>query len=165
VCRIATQAAHGRNSKERIDEYAVPNAPSRDQVTRRFIRGEGLAQVTRYPLGGWMFEAQIASKCTVALFSRNHVAKLLASLPPAELTSIVHSIAQPPSGREPAALCCAAESAVLGPADDGAERLGAVGWSARLGRHNPSRRSDDEDLADMIGCSRPMVRKRRNCRR
>ncbi len=39
-----------------------------------------------------MFEAQIASKCTLALFSRDHVVRLLATLPPDALISVISSL-------------------------------------------------------------------------
>jgi CRP/FNR family cyclic AMP-dependent transcriptional regulator len=39
-----------------------------------------------------VFEAQIASKCTLALFSRDHIARLLATLPPDALISIIASL-------------------------------------------------------------------------
>src|SRR5258708_37521605 len=39
-----------------------------------------------------LFEAQTATKCTLALFSRDHLAQLLATLPPAALVSIVSSL-------------------------------------------------------------------------
>jgi CRP-like cAMP-binding protein len=39
-----------------------------------------------------LFEAQVASNCTLALFSRDHVVKLLAGLPPQALISILASL-------------------------------------------------------------------------
>ena len=39
-----------------------------------------------------LFEAQVASKCTLALFSRDHVARLLAGLPADNLISILASL-------------------------------------------------------------------------
>jgi len=103
-----------------------------------------------------MFEAQVASKCTVALFSRDHVAKLLASLPPAALTSIVQSLNTFWSEN-------LRRFAVL---------LNLPFWDrltmvlSDLGRRAGVRDSEGiilipeighEDLAEMIGCSRPMV--------
>jgi CRP-like cAMP-binding protein len=39
-----------------------------------------------------VFEAQVATKCTLALFSRDQLARLLATLPPEALVSIVSSL-------------------------------------------------------------------------
>jgi CRP/FNR family cyclic AMP-dependent transcriptional regulator len=39
-----------------------------------------------------VFEAQIASKCMLALFSRDHIVRLLATLPPDALISIIASL-------------------------------------------------------------------------
>src|SRR5260370_38398436 len=39
-----------------------------------------------------LFEAQVASKCTLALFSRDHIARLLSGLPTDVLISIVASL-------------------------------------------------------------------------
>lgn len=39
-----------------------------------------------------MFEAQIASKCTLALFSRDHIVRLLSTLPPDALISVISSL-------------------------------------------------------------------------
>jgi CRP/FNR family transcriptional regulator, cyclic AMP receptor protein len=39
-----------------------------------------------------MFEAQIASKCVLALFSRDHIVRLLATLPPETLISVISSL-------------------------------------------------------------------------
>src|ERR1700731_1135692 len=39
-----------------------------------------------------MFEAQIASKCMLALFSRDHIVRLLATLPPDALISVIGSL-------------------------------------------------------------------------
>jgi CRP/FNR family cyclic AMP-dependent transcriptional regulator len=39
-----------------------------------------------------MFEAQIASKCMLALFSRDHIVRLLATLPPDALISVIASL-------------------------------------------------------------------------
>jgi CRP-like cAMP-binding protein len=38
------------------------------------------------------FEAQVASKCVLALFSRDHIVRLLATLPPDSLISIIASL-------------------------------------------------------------------------
>src|SRR6516225_1724741 len=65
---------------------------------RTLVRLAGPGEIIGYPdyldekgRTARLFEAQVASKCTLALFSRDHVARLLASLPPAALTSIVAS--------------------------------------------------------------------------
>jgi CRP-like cAMP-binding protein len=39
-----------------------------------------------------LFEAQVASKCSLALFSRDHIARLLAGLSPNTLISIAESL-------------------------------------------------------------------------
>ena len=130
---------------------------------RTLIRLAGPGEIIGYPdyldekgRHARMFEAQVASKCTVALFSRDHVARLLASLPPAALTSIVQSLNTFWSEN-------LRRFAVL---------LNLPFWDrltmvlSDLGRRAGVRDSEGiilipeighEDLAEMIGCSRPMV--------
>jgi CRP/FNR family transcriptional regulator, cyclic AMP receptor protein len=63
---------------------------------RTLVRMAGPGEVIGYPdyidekgRQARLFEAQVASKCTLALFSRDHVAGLLAGLPPDALISIL----------------------------------------------------------------------------
>ena len=63
---------------------------------RTLVRMAGPGEVIGYPdyvdekgRQARLFEAQVASKCTLALFSREHVAGLLAGLPPDALISIL----------------------------------------------------------------------------
>lgn len=103
-----------------------------------------------------MFEAQVASKCTVALFSRDHVARLLSGLPSDALTAIVQSLNTFWSET-------LRRFAML---------LNLPFWDrlklvlSELATRAGVRDSEGiilipeighEDLAEMIGCSRPMV--------
>ena len=130
---------------------------------RTLVRLAGPGEIIGYPdyldekgRHARMFEAQVASKCTVALFSRDHVTRLLASLPPAALTSIVQSLNTFWSEN-------LRRFAVL---------LNLPFWDrltmvlSDLGQRAGVRDSEGiilipeighEDLAEMIGCSRPMV--------
>jgi len=130
---------------------------------RTLVRLAGPGEIIGYPdyldekgRTARLFEAQVASKCTLALFSRDHVARLLASLPPAALTSIVASLNTFWSEN-------LRRFAVL---------LNLPFWDrltmvlSDLGQRAGVRDSDGiilipeighEDLAEMIGCSRPMV--------
>jgi CRP/FNR family transcriptional regulator, cyclic AMP receptor protein len=130
---------------------------------RTLVRLAGPGEIIGYPdyldekgRHARMFEAQVASKCTVALFSRDHVARLLSSLPPVALTSIVQSLNTFWSEN-------LRRLAVL---------LNLPFWDrltmvlSDLGQRAGVRDSEGiilipeighEDLAEMIGCSRPMV--------
>ena len=66
---------------------------------RTLVRLAGPGEVIGYPdyldekgRHARLFEAQVASKCTLALFSRDHVVRLLASLPVDVLISIISSL-------------------------------------------------------------------------
>jgi CRP/FNR family transcriptional regulator, cyclic AMP receptor protein len=130
---------------------------------RTLVRLAGPGEIIGYPdyldekgRHARMFEAQVASKCTVALFSRDHVARLLSSLPSVALTSIVQSLNTFWSEN-------LRRLAVL---------LNLPFWDrltmvlSDLGQRAGVRDSEGiilipeighEDLAEMIGCSRPMV--------
>ncbi|MFZ2063046.1 MAG: Crp/Fnr family transcriptional regulator [Candidatus Binatus sp.] len=66
---------------------------------RTLVRLAGPGEVIGYPdyidekgRHARLFEAQVATKCTLALFSRDHVVRLLASLPTDVLISIIASL-------------------------------------------------------------------------
>ena len=66
---------------------------------RTLVRLAGPGEIIGYPdyldekgRHARLFEAQVASKCTLALFSRDHVVRLLASLPVDVLISIISSL-------------------------------------------------------------------------
>src|SRR5271163_5369735 len=66
---------------------------------RTLVRMAGPGEVIGYPdyvdekgRNARMFEAQVASKCTLALFSRDHLVRLLTALPADVLISIVASL-------------------------------------------------------------------------
>src|SRR6202030_3208495 len=66
---------------------------------RTLVRLAGPGEVIGYPdyidekgRSARLFEAQVASKSTLALFSRDYVARLLASLPTGVLISIIASL-------------------------------------------------------------------------
>ena len=103
-----------------------------------------------------MFEAQAATKCTLALFSRDHTAQLLAGLPSESLVSVVATLNTFWSEN--------LRRFVL--------LLGLPFWNrltmvmSDLAKRAGVRDSEGiilipeirhEDLAEMIGCSRPMV--------
>jgi CRP/FNR family cyclic AMP-dependent transcriptional regulator len=130
---------------------------------RTLVRIAGPGEIIGYPdyldekgRHARMFEAQVASKCTLALFSRDHVARLLASLPPDTLTSIIAALNTFWSEN-------LRRFAVL---------LNLPFWDrltivlSDLAMRAGVRDSEGiilipevfhEDLAEMIGCSRPMV--------
>jgi CRP/FNR family transcriptional regulator, cyclic AMP receptor protein len=103
-----------------------------------------------------IFEAQVASKCTLALFSRDHVTRLLADLPPDVVISILASLNTFWSEN------LRRFTTLLGlPFWD---RLVIV--MSELAMRSGVKDSEGivlipeighEDLAEMIGCSRPMV--------
>jgi len=130
---------------------------------RTLVRMAGPGEIIGYPdyvdeKGRYarLFEAQVASKCTLALFSRDQVVRLLAGLPPDALVAILASLNTfwsenlryfvtllnlPFWDRLTIALSDLAKRA--GVADsEGVILIPEVGH---------------EDLAEMIGCSRPMV--------
>ena len=103
-----------------------------------------------------LFEAQVASKCTLALFSRDHIARLLSGLPTDVLISIISSLNTlwsenlrlfaillnlPFWDRLTIVLSDLATRA-------GVRDSEGIILIPELGH---------EDLAEMIGCSRPMV--------
>jgi CRP/FNR family cyclic AMP-dependent transcriptional regulator len=66
---------------------------------RTLVRLAGPGEIVGYPdyidekgRHARLFEAQVATKCTLALFSRDHVVRLLASLPTDVLISIIASL-------------------------------------------------------------------------
>jgi CRP-like cAMP-binding protein len=103
-----------------------------------------------------LFEAQVASKCTLALFSRDHVARLLADLPADNLISILASLNT--FWSENLRLFTTLLNLPYW------DRLKIV--VSDLAKRAGIRDSDGillipeiahEDLAEMIGCSRPLV--------
>jgi len=103
-----------------------------------------------------LFEVQVASKCTLALFSRDHVARLLAALPPDALISIIASLNTFWSENLrffTTLLNLSFWDRLTIVMSDLAKRAG-VGDSEGI---ILIPEISHEDLAEMIGCSRPMV--------
>jgi len=130
---------------------------------RTLVRMAGPEEIIGYPdyvdengRHARLFEAQAASKCTLALFSCEHVARLLAGLPADALVSILAALNTfwSENLRFFAVLLnlpyCDRLTMVL---SDLAKRAGArdsegIILIPEIGH---------EDLAEMIGCSRPLV--------
>jgi CRP/FNR family cyclic AMP-dependent transcriptional regulator len=103
-----------------------------------------------------MFEAQVATKCTLALFSRDHITRLLAGLPPDALVSIVASLNTFWSEnlrRFAILLNLSFWDRLTMVMSDLAKRAGVRDAEGII--LIPEIRH--EDLSEMIGCSRPMV--------
>jgi CRP/FNR family cyclic AMP-dependent transcriptional regulator len=130
---------------------------------RTLVRMAGPGEIIGYPdyiddkgRHARMFEAQVASKCTLALFSRDHVARLLASLPPDVLISVVASLNTFWSEnvrRFVTLLSLPIWDRLVMAMTDLAKRAGVrdsegIILIPEIGH---------EDFAEMIGCSRPMV--------
>jgi CRP/FNR family cyclic AMP-dependent transcriptional regulator len=130
---------------------------------RTLVRLAGPGEVIGYPdyvdekgRTARMFEAQVASKCTLALFSRDHVTRLLAGLPTDGLITILAALNTFWSEN-----LCFFTTLLNLPFWD---RLTIV--MSDLAKRAGVRDSEGiilipeighEDLAEMIGCSRPMV--------
>jgi len=130
---------------------------------RTLVRMAGPGEIIGYPeyvdekgRNARLFEAQVASKCTLALFSRDHVARLLRDLPAEVLISILVSM----NTFWSESLRYFATLLTL-PSWD---RLTVV--MSDLATRASVRDSEGtilipelghEDLAEMIGCSRPLV--------
>lgn len=103
-----------------------------------------------------IFEAQVASKCTLALFSRDHIVRLLADLPPDAVISILASLNTFWSEnlrRFTTLLGLPFWDRLVIVMSDLAKRAGVkdsegIVLIPEIGH---------EGLAEMIGCSRPMV--------
>ena len=130
---------------------------------RTLVRLAGPGEIIGYPdyvdekgRNARLFEAQAASKCTLALFSRDHLARLLTALPADVLISIVASLNTfwsknlrlfasllklPLSDRLTIVMSDLAKRA-------GVRDSEGIILIPELGHG---------DLAEMIGCSRPMV--------
>lgn len=130
---------------------------------RTLVRMAGPGEVIGYPdyvdekgRNARLFEAQVASKCTLALFSRDQVARLLAGLRPDDLISILAALNTfwsenlrffttllnlPFWDRLTIVLSDLAKRA-------GVRDSEGIILIPEIGH---------EDLAEMIGCSRPMV--------
>ena len=103
-----------------------------------------------------MFEAQVASKCTVALFSRDHVARLLVGLTPDTLTSILaclNTFWSENLRRFATLLNLPFWDRLTVVLSDLAMRAGVRDSEGIILIPEVFH----EDLAEMIGCSRPMV--------
>ena len=103
-----------------------------------------------------LFEAQVARKCTLALFSRDHVERLLAALPTDDLLTIFSALNT--FWSENLRFFTTLLSLPL------SDRLTIV--MSDLARRAGARDSEGiilipeivhDDLAEMIGCSRPMI--------
>lgn len=130
---------------------------------RTLVRMAGPGEVIGYPdyldekgRHARMFEAQGATKCTVALFSRDHIARLLTILPPEHLITIITMLNT--FWSENLRFFTTMLNLPL------ADRLKVV--LSDLGTRAGVTDSEGvilipelnhEDLAEMIGCSRPMV--------
>jgi CRP/FNR family transcriptional regulator, cyclic AMP receptor protein len=130
---------------------------------RTLVRMAGPGEVIGYPdyvddkgRHARMFEAQGATKCTVALFSRDHIARLLTGLPSEHLISILTTLntfwsenlrffttmlSLPLSDRLKVVLSDLGTRAGV-PDSEGVILIPEL---------------NHEDLAEMIGCSRPMI--------
>ena len=100
---------------------------------RTLVRMAGPGEIIGYPdyidekgRHARMFEAQVASKCTMALFSRDHITRLLAGLP-AGCAGLDRRDPEHLLVGEPPALYDPAEPAVLGSAHDGDDRFSEAG--------------------------------------
>src|SRR5271170_7498977 len=130
---------------------------------RTLVRMAGPGEIIGYPdyvdekgRNARMFEAQVASKCTLALFSRDHIARLLVGLQAEDLISILGALNTfwsenlwffttllnlPFWDRLTIVLSDLAKRA-------GVQDSEGIILIPEIGH---------EDLAEMIGCSRPMV--------
>jgi CRP-like cAMP-binding protein len=130
---------------------------------RTLVRMAGPGEIIGYPdyvdekgRHARMFEAQVASKCTLALFSRDHIARLLAGLPPEAMIAVVASLNTFWSEnlrRFATLLNLPFWDRLTIVMSDLAKRAGVrdsegIILIPEIGH---------EDLAEMIGCSRPMV--------
>ena len=130
---------------------------------RTLVRMAGPGEIIGYPdyvdekgRHARMFEAQVASKCTLALFSRDHIARLLAGLPPEAMISVIASLNTFWSEnlrRFATLLNLPFWDRLTIVMSDLAKRAGVrdsegIILIPEIGH---------EDLAEMIGCSRPMV--------
>src|SRR5271166_4810478 len=130
---------------------------------RTLVRMAGPGEIIGYPdyidekgRHARMFEAQVASKCTMALFSRDHVARLLAALPSDILISVVASLNTFWSEnlrRFVTLLNLPFWDRLMIVMSDLAKRAGVRDSEGIL----LIPEIGHEDLAEMIGCSRPMV--------
>jgi CRP/FNR family cyclic AMP-dependent transcriptional regulator len=130
---------------------------------RTLVRMAGPGEIIGYPdyidekgRHARMFEAQVASKCTMALFSRDHITRLLAGLPPDALVSIIgmlNTFWSENLRRFTILLNLPFWDRLTMVMSDLAKRAGVrdsegIMLIPEIGH---------EDLAEMIGCSRPMV--------
>jgi CRP/FNR family cyclic AMP-dependent transcriptional regulator len=130
---------------------------------RTLVRMAGPGEIIGYPdyvdekgRHARMFEAQTASKCTLALFSCEHVARLLAALPADTLISILTALNTfwSENLRFFAILLNLPNSDRLAMVlSDLARRAGAMDSEGTI----LIPEIGQEDLAEMIGCSRPLV--------
>jgi CRP/FNR family cyclic AMP-dependent transcriptional regulator len=130
---------------------------------RTLVRMAGPGEVIGYPdyidergRQARLFEAQVASKCTLALFSREHVAALLASLPADALISILtylNTLWSQNLRRFTVLLSLPFWDRLMIVMSDLAKRAGVrdsegIILIPELGH---------QELSEMIGCSRPLV--------
>jgi CRP/FNR family transcriptional regulator, cyclic AMP receptor protein len=132
---------------------------------RTLVRIAGPGEIIGYPdyldekgRNARMFEAQVATKCTLALFSREHLAQLLAGLPIDQLIAILAALNT--FWSENLWFFTTLLSLPL------SDRLTIV--MSDLAKRAGVRDSEGivlipeiihDDLAEMIGCSRPMISK------
>src|SRR6204780_346582 len=130
---------------------------------RTLVRMAGPGEIIGYPdyvdekgRHARMFEAQVASKCTLALFSRDHIARLLAGLPPDAMISVIASLNTFWSEnlrRFATLLNLPFWDRLTIVMSDLAKRAGVRDSEGIILIPEVFH----EDLAEMIGCSRPMV--------
>ena len=131
--------------------------------TRTVVRMAGPGEVIGYPdyidekgRQARLFEAQVASKCTLALFSREHVASLLAGLPADALISVLtylNTFWSENLRRFTVMLSLPFWDRLMIVMSDLAKRAGVrdadgIILMPELGH---------QELSEMIGCSRPLV--------
>jgi CRP/FNR family cyclic AMP-dependent transcriptional regulator len=130
---------------------------------RTLIRLAGPGEIIGYPdyidekgRNARLFEVQVASKCTLALFSRDHVARLLADLPPDSLIAILAALNTFWSENLrffTILLNLSFWDRLTIVLSDLAKRAGVRDSQGTILIPEVFH----EDLAEMIGCSRPMV--------
>jgi CRP-like cAMP-binding protein len=131
--------------------------------SRTLVRMAGPGEIVGYPdyvdekgRHARMFEAQVATKCTLALFSRDHIARLLAGLPPDAMITVLaclNTFWSENLRRFATLLNLPFWDRLTIVMSDLAKRAGVrdsegIVVIPEIGH---------EDLSEMIGCSRPMV--------
>ena len=145
-----------------LSGYAKVYCPVGDG-NRTLVRLAGPGEVIGYPdyvdekgRNARLFEVQVATKCTLALFSRDHIIRLLADLPPENLISIFAALNTFWSENLrffTTLLNLPFWDRLTIVLSDLAKRAGVQDSEGIILMPEVFH----EDLAEMIGCSRPMV--------